>query len=77
MMAETSKPDAPVRSASLLQTVKAVLWSFFGIRRGVAHERDVAQLKLVHVVITGIVLALSMVAGLIVFARWIVASQGA
>lgn len=76
MMADTAKPDVPARSATLLQTVKAVLWSFFGIRRGAAHQHDVAQLKLVHVIITGIVLAISMVVGLVLFARWIVASQG-
>ncbi|MGH8620310.1 MAG: DUF2970 domain-containing protein [Burkholderiales bacterium] len=77
MMADAAKPGAPVRSATLLQTVKAVLWSFFGIRRNAAHAHDVAQLKLVHVIITGIVLAVSMVVGLVLFARWIVASQGA
>jgi hypothetical protein len=76
-MADAAKSDVPVRSATLLQTVKAVLWSFFGVRRGSAHARDVAQLKLVHVIITGIVLAISMVVGLVWFARWIVASQGA
>ncbi len=76
MMAAAAKPDVPVRSATLLQTVKAVLWSFFGIRRNAAHAHDVAQLKLVHVIVTGIVLAISMVVGLVLFARWIVASQG-
>lgn len=76
-MAEASKPGTPARGATPWQTVKAVLWSFFGIRRRIAHEGDVAQLSLVHVIITGVVLAVAMVVGLVLFARWIVASQGA
>ena len=76
-MADTGKPVAPVRNASLLQTIKAVLWSFFGIRRRAAHEHDVAKLNLAYVIITGVVLALLGVIGLVSFARWIVASQGA
>lgn len=75
-MTDAAKSDAPVRSATLVQTVKAVLWSFFGIRRRAAHEHDVAKLNLVHVIITGVVLAILGVIGLVSFARWIVASQG-
>lgn len=76
-MADAGKPAGPVRNASFLQTVKAVLWSFFGIRRRAAHEHDVAKLNLVHVIITGVVLAILGVIGLVSFARWLVASHGA
>ena len=40
---------------ALLLTFKAVLWSFFGVRRGVDHDTDMANLKPLHVVIVGIV----------------------
>ena len=65
------------RNPSPLQTVKAVLWAFLGIRRRNAHENDLAKLKPVHVIIAGIVLAALFVLGLITFVKWIVASQGA
>ena len=38
------------RSASLLQTLRAVAWSFLGIRRASGLEDDVQKLSPVHVV---------------------------
>ena len=42
--------DAVKRRMSFLQTLRAVLWSFLGLRRGSDHERDMAQLNPVHVI---------------------------
>ncbi len=39
----------------LVATFKAVAWSFFGVRKGVDHDADMANLKPSHVVIVGIV----------------------
>lgn len=36
--------DAVNRKASLGQTISAVAWSFFGVRRGRDHEKDMARL---------------------------------
>jgi len=36
----------------------AVFWAFFGVRKGEDHKRDLASLKLSHVVIAGILGAL-------------------
>lgn len=47
------EPSA-ARQAGFLQVVGAVFWSFLGIRRKAAGERDMVTIKLVHVVIAGV-----------------------
>jgi hypothetical protein len=42
------------RKSSFLATMKAVLWSFLGIRKKSGYEQD-AQLNPVHVIIAGII----------------------
>ncbi len=42
------------RKAGFLQVIAAVFWSFFGIRRNAAGERDMVTIKPVHVVIAGV-----------------------
>ena len=37
------------------QTMKAVAWSFFGVRKSAEYEKDVSQLNPVHVVIAGVI----------------------
>jgi hypothetical protein len=44
--------DAP--KASFGKSMKAVMWSFFGVRKGRDRERDFAQLNPVHVVIAAL-----------------------
>ena len=46
--------EASQRPASLMQTVRAVAWSFLGIRRSAGLEEDVQKLNPVHVVIGGV-----------------------
>ena len=59
---------------NLLQTVSAVLWSFFGVRKGADHDRDMSQLNPVHVVITGVVLGILFVVSIVFFVRIVVGS---
>ena len=71
-MAERHAPgaDATERErAGFLRTVRAVLWAFFGVRRGAEYERDVARLSPVHVIITGVIAAALFVIVLIMIAR--------
>ena len=65
------KPAGSVRKLNFLQTVSAVLWSFFGVRRGKDHDKDMAQLNPVHVIITGVIAAIVFVVTLIVLVKWI------
>lgn len=67
-------PSATQRKGSLLQTARAVAWSFLGIRRRADYAKDVAQLNPIHVVIAGIVGAALFVAALVLLVRWVVAS---
>ncbi|HZF78862.1 MAG TPA: DUF2970 domain-containing protein [Rubrivivax sp.] len=62
------------RRGSFLQTLRAVGWSFFGVRRGADHEQDVAQLNPLHVVVVGVVLAALFVVGLLWLVGWVVGS---
>ena len=62
------------RRGSLWRTVKAVAWSFFGIRKGSEYEKDVAQLNPMHVIIVGILLAALFVVGLVVLVKWVISS---
>ncbi len=57
------------RTPSFLQTVVAVLWSFFGVRQRAAHERDLAALKPQHIIVTGILLAALFIGILLVLVR--------
>jgi len=66
--------DATARKASPLQTMRAVAWSFFGVRRSADYERDVAQLNPVHVIIGGIVGAALFVLALVLLVRWVISS---
>lgn len=50
---ETDKPH--LRKASFLATMKAVCWSFFGVRKRKDYESDAANLNPVHVIIAGLI----------------------
>ena len=43
------------RKASFLATMKAVFWSFFGVRKRRDYESDAANLNPVHVIIAGLI----------------------
>jgi hypothetical protein len=66
--------DATRRPLSPWQTVRAVLWSFFGVRRSADWQRDVERLNPVHVIVAGLVAAALFVAGLVLLVRWVLAS---
>ncbi len=66
--------EAVARKGSFLQTLRAVAWSFFGVRKSAEYEKDVHQLNPVHVVIAGIVGAALFIAALVMLVRWVVGS---
>jgi Protein of unknown function (DUF2970) len=65
------------RKGSFLQTMKAVAWSFFGVRKGADYEKDVNQLNPVHVVIAGVIGAVLFVIALLLVVNWVLASGAA
>jgi hypothetical protein len=66
--------DAWRRKGSFAQTLRAVAWSFFGVRKGAEYEKDVSQLNPVHVIVAGIVAAALFVLGIVLLVRWVVTS---
>ena len=66
--------QASLRRGSLLQTLRAVAWSFLGIRRSDGYAQDVSKLNPVHVIIAGVVGGLLFVLALVLLVRWVVSS---
>ena len=66
--------QTPRRKGSFAQTMKAVAWSFFGVRKSRDYEHDVAQLNPVHVVIAGVIGAIVFIGVLVLIVNWIIAS---
>lgn len=58
--------------SSFLGTLKAVSWSFFGIRKSSEFQKDVEKLNPMHLIIMAIALAIVMVAGLIGLVNFVV-----
>ena len=63
--------DATTRRLSIMQTVSAVLWSFFGVRKSQDHDRDLAQLNPVVVIITGVAVGILFVLLLVTIVKMI------
>ncbi|WP_298832190.1 DUF2970 domain-containing protein [uncultured Piscinibacter sp.] len=66
--------EAVQRKGSFLQTMRAVAWSFFGVRKSRDYEQDVSQLNPVHVIIAGVVGAVVFIGTLALLVNWIIAS---
>ena len=60
------------REASFGATMKAVFWSFFGIRKRADYEKDAASLNPVHVIIAGLIGAVVFIGVLILLVRFAV-----
>ncbi len=54
------------------KTIKAVAWSFFGVRRSQDHEADFSSLNPVHVIVAGVGMAALFVLTLVTLVRWVV-----
>ncbi|MGZ8290898.1 MAG: DUF2970 domain-containing protein [Telluria sp.] len=65
--------QAKRRNASFGATMKAVFWSFFGIRKRKDYESDSANLNPVHVVIAGLIGAAIFIGVLVMVVRIAVA----
>ncbi len=61
------------RKANFSATIKAVFWSFFGIRKKSDYESDAANLNPVHVIIAGVLGAALFIAILVTIVHFVVA----
>jgi hypothetical protein len=62
------------RPLSFLQTVKAVAWSFVGLRKRAGYEQDVRRLNPVHVIVAGLCGAVIFILALVLIVRWVIGS---
>ena len=63
------KPSKP----SFFRTVKAVAWSFVGLRARGAFEEDIKSLSLLHIIVVGLLAIFVFVAALVLLVNWAVA----
>ena len=66
----TEPPQKP-RKAGPLQVAQAVFWSFLGIRKSAAHERDAVTITPVQVIVAGVIGAAIFVLSLFLLVRFI------
>ena len=66
--------QAVQRKGSFLQTMRAVAWSFFGVRKASGYENDVSKLNPVHVIVAGVIGALLFITLLLVVVNWVLTS---
>ena len=80
-------PDAPPedggsasnvepKAATLLQVAGAVFWSFFGVRKGKAMQRDAVTIKPLQVIVVGVAFAALLVLGLLALVRLVLHFAG-
>jgi hypothetical protein len=56
----------------LLQTVRAVAWSFIGIRKNSEYQQDLGKLNPLHIIVVALVAVALFVVGMILLVNWIV-----
>lgn len=66
--------QAVQRRGSFIQTMRAVAWSFFGVRRSADHANDVDKLNPLHLVIAGLIGGALFVGLLVLLVTWVVGS---
>ena len=65
---------APPVKPSFWRTIRAVAWSFVGLRSRGAYEEDVKNLNPVHIIVVGLLGVFVFVAVLVLLVNWMVAS---
>lgn len=62
------------RKLNFFQTLKAVSWAMFGVRKGSGYQEDIAKLNPVHLVIAGILGGVIFVVGLVMVVKLAISS---
>jgi Protein of unknown function (DUF2970) len=57
---------------NIWRTVKAVAWSFFGVRKGSDYEQDIQNLNPFTLIAVGIASCFALVVGLMLLVKWVV-----
>lgn len=60
------------RKLNFFQTLKAVSWGFFGVRKGKGYNEDISKLNPVHLILAGVLAAIFFVVVLVLVARGLI-----
>jgi hypothetical protein len=60
--------------SSFFTALRAVAWSFVGIRKRSGYEADLARVNPLHVVAVGLLAVVLIVVGLVFLVNWVVAT---
>ncbi len=60
------------KKSTFMQSMKAVMWGFLGVRKQSGLQEDVASLSFVHIIIAGVVGALVFMAILLLIVKVVV-----
>ena len=61
----------PEDKTTLLRTIKAVAWSFVGIRKNSEYQEDLGKLNPLHIIAVALVAVALLVGGLIALVNWV------
>ena len=64
--------SAVQRKGSLLRTVRAVAWSFIGLRKGSEYQQDLEKINPLHIIVVGLLAIFLLVLSLIAVVNWVV-----
>ena len=62
------------KKLNLLQSIRAVLWAFLGVRKNSELQNDVASLSFIHIISAGLIGAIIFMAILLLIVKLVVAS---
>jgi len=68
-----SAANAGTSVGAIFRTIKAVAWSFIGIRKSSAYQEDLSKLNPLHIIAVALVAVALFVGGLVLLVNWIVA----
>lgn len=75
MIMNDDAPKSSAKPATFGATMKAVFWSFFGVRKRRDYEHDAANLNPIHVIV-GALIGVALFIGILVFVvRMVVAKS--
>jgi Protein of unknown function (DUF2970) len=62
------------RKLNFFQTLKALLWAMFGVRKSQGSQEDIAKVNPVYLAIAGLLFGVIFVVSLVLIVQWAVAS---
>ena len=62
------------KQSSFLQSMKAVMWGFLGVRKNSGLQDDVASLSFVHIILAGILGAVIFMSALLLIVKMVLSS---